>query len=194
MTAGKALVVGDDTRSFLATIRSLARQGVAAHAAPANFRSPALRSRYIAAIHDLPPWMGDGAAWLGAMETLLRAERFDLVIPCNETALLPLQRCRAHLAPLARLAIPDDHAIAVLFDKHATRELAQQVGVPVAPGRLARPDDTAAAVLAEFGTPVVAKPRRSYTLDSLGSRGKARVVRDAAALERVLGEAKHTAA
>jgi protein-tyrosine-phosphatase/predicted ATP-grasp superfamily ATP-dependent carboligase len=189
VTSGKALVLGDDTRSFLATVRSLGRQGIAVHAAPANFRSPTLRSRYIAAIHDLPPWMGDGAEWLHAMEALLRAERFDLIIPCNETTLLPLQRHRAQLEPLARLAIPDDHAIAVLFDKQATRELARQVGVPVAAGRLVRPDDTATAVLAEFGAPVMVKPRRSYALETLGSRGKARVVRDAAALAKVLREA-----
>jgi protein-tyrosine-phosphatase/predicted ATP-grasp superfamily ATP-dependent carboligase len=189
MTSGKALVLGDDTRSFLATVRSLGRQGIAVHAAPANFRSPALRSRYIAAIHDLPPWMGDGADWLHAMQTLLRAERFDLVIPCNETTLLPLQRHRMQLEPLARLAIPDDPAIAMLFDKHATREMARQVGVPVAIGRLVRPDDTAATVLAEFGAPVMIKPRRSYAIEMLGSRGKARVVRNADALAKALREA-----
>lgn len=188
MTSGKALVLGDDTRSFLATVRSLGRQGIAVHAAPANFRSPALTSRYIAAVHDLPPWMGDGADWLRAIEALLRAERFDLVIPCNETALLPLQRHRDRLASLARLAIPDDHAIAVLFDKQATRELAQQVGVPVAAGRLVRPDDTAEAVAAEFGLPLMMKPRRSYALETLGARGKAQVVRDAATLAQVLAE------
>jgi predicted ATP-grasp superfamily ATP-dependent carboligase len=132
--------------------------------------------------------MDDGAAWLGAMEALLRSERFDLVIPCNETTLLPLQRHRAQLESLARLAIPDDHAIAILFDKHATRELARQVGVPVAPGRLARPDDTAEAVLAELGAPVMVKPRRSYALETLSSRGKARVVRDAGTLARILAE------
>ncbi len=188
MTSGKALVLGDDTRSFLATVRSLGRQGIAVHAAPANFRSPTLRSRYIAAIHDLQPWMGDGAEWLHAMEALLRAERIDLVVPCNETTMLPLQRHRAQLEPLARLAIPDDHEIAVLFDKHATRELARQVGVPVAAGRMVRPDDTAATVLAEFGAPLMVKPRRSYALETLGSRGKARMVREPAALAKVLRE------
>lgn len=184
--SGKALVLGDDTRSFLATVRSLGRRSVAVHAAPANFRSPAMRSRYIAAVHDLPPWMDDGVAWLRAMEALLHAERFDLVIPCNETTLLPLQRHRTQLEPLARLAIPDDHAIAVLFDKHATRELARQVGVPVAAGRLIRPDDTAASVLAEFGAPVMVKPRHSYALETLGSRGKAQVVWAADALAKML--------
>jgi len=188
VTSGKALVLGDDTRSFLATVRSLGRQGIAVHVAPTNFRSIALRSRYIAAVHDLPPWMGDGGAWLGAMEALLRRERFDLVIPCDETTLLPLQRHRTQLEALARLAIPDDHAIAVLFDKHVTRELARQAGVPVAAGRLVRPDDTAATVLAEFGVPVMLKPRHSYTLETLGSRGKARVVQDADSLAKMLPE------
>ena len=188
MTSGKALVLGDDTRSFLATVRSLGRQGIAVHVAPTNFRSIALRSRYIAAVHDLPPWMGDGDAWLGAMEALLRRERFDLVIPCDETTLLPLQRHRTQLEALARLAIPDDHAIAVLFDKHVTRELARQAGVPVAAGRLVKPDDTAATVLAEFGVPVMLKPRHSYTLETLGSRGKARVVQDADSLAKMLPE------
>jgi protein-tyrosine-phosphatase/predicted ATP-grasp superfamily ATP-dependent carboligase len=191
VTGGKVLVLGDDTRSFLATVRSLGRQGIEVHVAPANFRSPALRSRYIAAIHDVPPWMDDGAEWLRAIESLLRAERFDLVIPCNETAMLPLQHHAARLAPLARLAIPDDHAIDVLFDKHATRELARQVDVPVAAGRLARPDDTAEAVLAELGAPVVVKPRRSYTLGMLASRGSAQIVRDPAILAQLLATCEH---
>lgn len=188
MTVEKALVLGDDTRSFLATVRSLGRQGLAVHVVPANFRSPALLSRYITAIHEIPPWIDDGAAWLDAMDALLRAERFNLVIPCNETTLLPLQQHRAQLEQFARLAIPDDRAIAVLFDKFATRALAQQVDVPVAPGRLLQPNDTAAAVLAEFGLPVVVKPRRSYALQSLHARAKAHVVDDSESLAQVLRE------
>ena len=187
MTREKVLVLGDDTRSFLAIIRSLGRRGLAVHAAPTNFRSAALHSRYISRIHDLPPWMEDGAAWLTAVTTLLRAERFDLVIPCTETTLLPLQRHRAALSSLARLAIPDDRAIAVLFDKHKTRELARCLGVPVAAGRLLRPGDTADNVLAEFGMPVVLKPRHSYSLGNLASRGKVELVAQTARLQLLLG-------
>jgi protein-tyrosine-phosphatase/predicted ATP-grasp superfamily ATP-dependent carboligase len=186
MKGDKVLVLGDDTRSFLAIVRSLGRQGIIVHAAPANFRSPALSSRYIAAIHDLPPWMGDGAEWLTAITSLLRTERYQLVIPCNETVLLPLQRHRATLSSFAQLAIPDERAIAVLFDKQETRELARQVGVPVAVGRLARSDDTAASILAEFGAPVVVKPRHSYSLESLAARGKVQVLGEPAPLKRVL--------
>lgn len=183
---GKVLVLGDDTRSFLAIVRSLGRRGLTVHAAPANFRSPALRSRYIAAIRELPPWLGDGAEWVDAVAQLLRAERYDLVIPCNETTLLPLQRHRALLSRWTMLAIPDDRAIAALFDKHETRKLAQQLGIPIAPGRLAREDDTAAELFAEFGTPIVVKPRHSYSLECLASRGEVHVVADQARLAQLL--------
>lgn len=183
---GKVLVLGDDTRSFLAVARSLGRRGVVVHAAPANFRSVALRSRFIAAIHDLPPWMGDGADWLASIEALLEVERFDLLIPCDETTLLPLQHYRDRLTALTRLAIPDDEAISLLFDKHETRELARRLAVPVADGRLLRPDDTAESVLAEFGAPVVVKPRCSYSLETLGLRGKVELLADPILLRRAL--------
>jgi protein-tyrosine-phosphatase/predicted ATP-grasp superfamily ATP-dependent carboligase len=186
VTGGKVLVFGDDTRSFLAIARSLGRRGIIVHAAPVNFRSPALRSRYIRAIHDLPPWMGEGGEWLAALTRLLQHEHYDLVIPCNETMLLPLQRHRRTLSALARLAIPEDRAIAVLFDKHETRRLAQQVGVRVAAGRLLRADDTAEGIVEEFGSPIVVKPRRSYSLGSLAARGKVQVLGEKAELASLL--------
>ncbi len=182
--------MGDDTRGFLATVRSLGRKRIEVHAAPADFRSPALSSRYIRTLHDLPPWMGDGADWLATMRRLLQEQRFDLVIPCDERNLLPLQRHRDELSAFARLAIPNDAAIHVLFDKHATRELALRVGVNVAPGRLARQGDRAEQLIAELGVPIVVKPRRSYTLETLGTRGRVHVVDDAAKLDRLLAEAE----
>jgi len=182
----KALVLGDDTRSFLAVVRSLGRQGIEVHAAPLDFASPALRSRYVTKIHRLPLWRDDGAEWLDAVEALLRAEEFEAVIPCSETALLPFARHRARFRGLSNFAIPDDRSVAVLFDKHQTRQLAQQAGVAVPPGRLMREDDTAEVIVAEFGLPVVVKPRRSYAIETLHTRGKVRVIRAVEDLAAVL--------
>jgi protein-tyrosine-phosphatase/predicted ATP-grasp superfamily ATP-dependent carboligase len=183
----RALVLGDDTRGFLATVRSLGRHSVEVHAAPANYRAPALRSRYIRAVHRLPPWSGDGSAWLVAMETLLTGTRFDVVFPCNETSLLPLNAVRARFSKLATLAMPDEAAVRVLFDKHETRLLAARLGIPVAPGRLLQTGDDPAGLLREFAGRVVVKPRWSYRLDRLHRRGKVRI---AASLEE-LGESLH---
>ncbi|HXP12193.1 MAG TPA: hypothetical protein VN795_00910, partial [Stellaceae bacterium] len=94
----KVLVIGDDTRSFLATVRSLAKRGIEVHAAPFDFRAPALKSRYVARIRYLPYYLGDGTEWLAAAEKLFRRERYDLVIPCDERTLLPLHHHRDRLA------------------------------------------------------------------------------------------------
>ena len=186
MTEGKVLVLGDDTRSFLAIVRSLGRKGIEVHCAPANFRSPALKSRYIKAIHNVPPWLPDHDDWLNAMVGLLRAEQFDLVIPCNETSLLPIQCARASLSPLAKLAIPHDEAIAILFDKLETRELAKRLGIPVARGRLFERNDSADRIIQEFGPTVFVKPRRSYALGALATRGVAHLTNGRADLEEAL--------
>jgi protein-tyrosine-phosphatase/predicted ATP-grasp superfamily ATP-dependent carboligase len=182
----RALVLGDDTRSFLAVVRGLGRNGIEVHAAPADFTSPALKSRYIKQIHRLPDWIGDDSDWLQAMEAILLATKFDVVIPCNETTLLPLYRYREQLSRLAGLAIPNDEALRVLFDKSATRDLATQLGIPVSHGRMLCPQDTAEDLLAEFGTPIVVKPIQSYKIVSLHRRGKVRVVTTTEELQDIL--------
>ena len=96
-TSRKILIFGDDTRSFLATVRSLGRAGLLVHAAPFDFQAPALKSRYVSRIHWLPQYLGEGQEWLQAVEALLKTERFDLVIPCDERALLPLDKHREQL-------------------------------------------------------------------------------------------------
>jgi hypothetical protein len=53
-SAERVLVFGDEMRIFLAVVRSLGRAGKEVHAAPFNWHSPALKSKYISAIHHLP--------------------------------------------------------------------------------------------------------------------------------------------
>lgn len=185
-TRRKALVLGDDTRSFLATVRSLGRQGVEVHVSPIDFLSPSLRSRYIAKIHRLPYYLDDGAEWLAAIKALLSRESFDVVIPCDERTLLPFSHFRDVLSPLAHLGIPDPRAIEILFDKHETRELARAAEIPIAPGRLLTAADSADGLVAEFGLPMALKPRQSYRLNTLYARGKVLIVDDATSLAKAL--------
>jgi len=182
----RVLVFGDDTRSFLTTVRSLARQGIEVHVAPFDFTSPALKSRYIAEIHWLPYYLGDGAEWLSRLKGILDQRDFRLIIPCDERALLPLHRHREELAPLCRLALPDDNALDVFYDKQKTRETARSLEIPVAQGRLIAPTDTVQSILAEARLPLVIKPRRSYDPTDLYARGRVAIVENEAALADIL--------
>jgi protein-tyrosine-phosphatase/predicted ATP-grasp superfamily ATP-dependent carboligase len=187
----KVLVIGDDTRSFLSTVRSLGRQGLEVHVAPFDFRSPALASRYIKATHFLPYYLDGGQEWKDAMLSLLREHRFALVVPCDERGLLPLCLHRDELAALSALAIPSPQALDIFFDKVRTRELAESVGVPVAPGRMLARDDTVDSIVAAVGLPVVIKEPMSYALPELYVRTSTRIVSERAALEAWLARHDH---
>lgn len=189
----KVLVIGDDTRSFLSTVRSLGRQGLEVHVAPFDFTSPALASRYIHATHFLPYYLDGGQEWLDAIEALLREHHFNLVIPCDERGLLPLCLHRDTLGALSVLAIPSPAALDIYFDKVKTRALAESVDVPVAPGRLLTPHDTVDSIVADIGLPVVIKQPMSYAMPELYVRTSTRIITERAALAEWLARHDHDA-
>ena len=172
----KVLVLGDDMRSFLATVRSLGRKGIEVHVAPYDHSSPALQSRYIRRIHSLPFYLDGGEAWLSAMTTLLETEQFSVVIPCDERSLLPLLRHEAQLRTVSALAIPDEQGMDLFFDKHRTRIVSQRLGIPVAHGRLVASDDTVRSIVDEVGLPFILKHRKSYSWPELYVRTKTAII------------------
>jgi protein-tyrosine-phosphatase len=151
-------------------IRSLGRRGLHVHIGWCSSDSPALRSKYIAKVHDIPPYSPSDDSWKTAFISILAAERFDLVIPCSDQTLLPLQAHRSDLERYTRLAIPDGKAFAVAFDKFETYDLAKSLGIRVAKGCRIRDRSQAATILSEFRFPVVLKPHASYSLQRLTTK------------------------
>lgn len=184
----KVLVIGDDMRSFLATVRSLGRQGLEVHAAPFDFSSPALTSRYIRQVHRLPFYLDGGHDWLSGIVHLLETEKFKLVIPCDERSLLPLIRHEAELNKHSKLAIPDARGMELFFDKLNTRELARAIDIPVATGRCLLATDTVHSIVRDVGLPLIAKYRKSYTWPELYVRTKTFVISNEAELSEWLSK------
>jgi len=180
----RILVIGDDTRSFLATVRSLGRKGIEVHAAPYDFESAACASKYIKKLHRIPYFLNGGAEWLAAIKRIILSERITLIIPCEERALLPLFKHQAEFAEHCKLAIPDAAALDAFFDKGRTRELASSLDVPVAKGRPFLATDTAPSLLRELKLPLVAKWRKSYAWPDLYIRTSVHVLRTTAELEQ----------
>jgi len=185
-SAQKVLVIGDDTRSFLATVRSLGRNGLEVHAAPFDFNAPALKSRYISATHWLPYYIGNGQDWLNAFSLLIAQQKFSLVIPCDERAIIPLVLHREQLKDEVLLAIPDSGCLEAFFNKAQTREIASRLGIPISPGRIITPNDTATDLINEAGTPIAIKPTSSYSPESLYTRNKVIIAENRGDLETAL--------
>ena len=65
------------------------------------------------------------------MIDLVTREKFDLVIPCHDSSIAPLQQHRADLEPHGRFYLISDEAFGVLSDKLKTNELARSLGIHV---------------------------------------------------------------
>ena len=183
--ADRILVLGDDDKVFLATCRSLGRAGVEVHAAPSDGAAAALASRYIAAIHRLPPHPQDRAGWISGVRALIDRHALDLVVPINDSDLILLQ---AHGDEIGRerLAIANAEALRIFTDKAATRELAASLDIPVAG---AVPLDPAELETRRTPLPrlqLVLKPRCSYEVGSETGKLYAKIVHSEAELRNEL--------
>ncbi|MEO0413148.1 MAG: ATP-grasp domain-containing protein [Pseudomonadota bacterium] len=170
----KVLIIGDDNRSFLASVRSLGRLGLEVHAAPENWASPVLSSQYIKRRISLPQHDLSPDDWIDALERVHKREGYSFILPCNEKGILPLVRARSRFSDTV-LGIVGDHAFDVFFDKVKTRACAEEVGVPVAAGRTFDPQEGAGDLIAEFGLPLAIKPSRSFVDGNLFSRRSVRL-------------------
>lgn len=172
----KILVLGNDCRSFLTTIRSYGRAGFEVHTTWLAADHPALASRHVAQHHDLPhpaSARGDAEALAlaeNAIVALLARENFAFVVPCNDECILPLRAIRDRLPPSTPIYLLDDEAHAICSSKQRTHELALSLGVPVPRSeRLDRTSDLQRP-LAEYALPVVLKPLSSFDTNRLSDR------------------------
>ena len=185
MASGKVLVLGSDTRSFLGVVRSLGRYGLAVHVAWCPPGAAALRSRYVAHAHALPAYDDGDRRWLDALVDLLRRERFDLVVPCDDPTQLPLQLHRAAIEPHAAVYLLSDEAFAVTASKVRTSALARELGIPV-PFEVVVDDAGALDRIQRLALPLVLKPHQSYGTDDLSRKRVVRKVATAAELRPAL--------
>lgn len=185
---GKVLALGREPRSLLAVARSLGRQGIDVDVGWSPKSSPAVRSRYVRRVRDIPPFSQGDTRWKEALLELFEDERYDLVIPCDDSAILPLQRHRRELENSGRIYLLSDRAFEVTSSKLATSALARDLGIPVPREKVVEGTAAASAIAAEFGLPVVLKPHVSVGSDDVTSKRFVRKVYDASRLQAELDE------
>lgn len=186
----RVLVLADDMGVFLAVVRSLGRSGIEVHVALADRHAPGLASRYVSAVHVLPPYHRDPDAWVASLRALIEAHGYRLILPCNDSRLLMLHH---HADRIGRhiLAIPNEEAFATFTDKAATRDAAEKLGIKIAPGRLLRQGEQAEHLAGELGLPLVLKPCRTYAVGDRQEKTIARILRTHAQLQEALGSIEH---
>jgi protein-tyrosine-phosphatase/predicted ATP-grasp superfamily ATP-dependent carboligase len=185
----KILIIGEDTRSFLTCIRSFGRNGFEVHVCLFELKTAALASKYVKAVHALPSYTGDGSDWRLRMLKLIETYQFDAILPCDERALLPLVELAPQLDAAIWLGLPNDAALSVFFSKEKTREVALQLGIPVASGFCVSLDQNF-DVPSGFSFPVAVKAVKSFSLDSLHVRNSVKFADTEIELRALVNTAK----
>jgi protein-tyrosine-phosphatase/predicted ATP-grasp superfamily ATP-dependent carboligase len=170
MPSGKVLVLGNDTRSFLSVIRSLGRRGLRVHVAWCDPEGPACRSRFVRKVHQIPAYSPSDVSWKTMLGKILSEESFDLVLPCDDPSIIPLQTHRGELASLARIYLLEDEVFRVAYNKQESAALARRLGVPVPAEVELRGIESLEAALELTGLPAVLKPLSSFVDEDLINR------------------------
>ena len=174
----KVLVLGREVRSFLTVVRSLGRRRVAVHVGWCPPESPALHSKYVVAAHNIPAYSPRSSAWEQALVSVMRQENFDLVIPTDDSTLIPLQCRRTNLETFGAIYLLDDPVFAVVFDKLKSHELAKSLRIPTPQSVVVSDPSQITRALAEFAFPLVVKPRSSFTPHDVINRNRPCKVHD----------------
>ncbi|NVK54888.1 MAG: ATP-grasp domain-containing protein [Alteromonadaceae bacterium] len=172
-----ALVLGEDTRSFLSVIRSLGEMGISVDVVCYDQTSPALKSKWInkAWYYNYQAYTSD--QWIAAIVALIEENAYSMVFPCDERAIYPLLANRNKFNVATKLALPNKRVRDNLFDKHLTKKVAQSCGVSVARGDLLSLENTDYASLREkYTAKFVVKPTESFSEHKLASRNKVAII------------------
>lgn len=177
-TPRSALILGEDTRSFLSVVRSLGRAGYTVHVVCYDRASHSLSSKYIASAFFYNYQAYDNQGWIDNVLCLIERYQYSVVFPCDERAIYPLWQARGLLPKKTKLAVANPESLDVLFDKWKTKQVATKCRIPVAQGDLISPSQHSYEALTNiYGNKFVLKPLQSFEMSCLDKRNKVVIVR-----------------
>lgn len=183
--SGRILVLGDNDRAGLTTVRSLGRAGLQVHLVAIEPGAVTRRSRYVQRIHRLGQPLEDPGRFAARLLDLLASRRFDLVLPTSDKTLVPLMPWREQISQHTRFAAPDETGFEATYYKHITLALARRLGIPTPRTRVLRNLADVGRLTDHYPFPVVLKPSCSL-LPGHSGRNEVRIVRSEDALQDAL--------
>jgi len=180
----RVLVTDGQWRKSLAIVRALGRHGHSVEVAGETWATTSFFSKYCSRKHLFPTAQRDPDAFLAALEPMLAARNFDLLIPTEDETVAICAKHRERLARHTVVPLPDFGTLMKAADKASAYAAARACGLPVPTTRVFEDfsEQSLDACARELDMPVFVKPRSSS-----GSRG-IRHVSDRSQLTRVFRE------
>ncbi len=171
---GKVLVLGRDNRSCLSVVRSLGRQKIEVHLGWSFPGDVVQHSKYVRKIHEIPPYQSDNDAWKETLLSILKSEKYDLVIPCSDPTTLPLQHHRADFEVLSKIYLLSDVVFEVAVDKAKLYELAATLDISIPGNETFSSEKQIDGLVDRLGLPMILKPISSFKMANLRRKNHVR--------------------
>jgi len=160
----KCLVLGSDSRATLSIVRSLGRGGIEVALGYDRPNSVCKYSRYIKNKILFPNVNSSPSQWLDGLVNHLKEEDYDLVIPANDSTILPLTFDRDRMGKFAKFAIPDENGFNCVYNKILTLRLAEKLKVPYPKTWTIEKLEEIRSISQSLTFPLVIKPSSSKVL------------------------------
>jgi predicted ATP-grasp superfamily ATP-dependent carboligase len=157
----RILVTDGNTRSALAAVRSLGRQGHEVVVAATSPASLAGASRHAAARATYPDPMADAGAFMPAIAGIVREQNIEVLMPMTEISTLLVTGERHLLPSECRLPFPAVEIVDRAANKADVLALADSLGIPTPRTQVIANAAEALASLDSLTFPTVIKPARS---------------------------------
>ncbi len=155
----RLLVTDSDTRSALAAVRALGRDGHEVIVAGDRHPSLASVSRYCGGFELYPHPGLNPEGFVKALVEIAYRRQIDLVLPMTEITTLLATEHRGQLPDGCSLPFPDALTVSFASDKAKIVRLAEELGIPTPRTLIVESADEGMA--ADLPFPVVVKPARS---------------------------------
>ena len=155
----RILVTDSDTRSALAAVRALGRDGHEVIVAGDRHPSLASVSRYCSDFEGYPNPGSNPESFVTALAAMVHHRRIDLLLPMTEITTLLLTEHRVRLPDSCQLPFPNAQTVSIASDKAHVMRLADELGVPTPRTLVVACVEEGMA--ADLPFPVVVKPARS---------------------------------
>jgi protein-tyrosine-phosphatase/predicted ATP-grasp superfamily ATP-dependent carboligase len=146
---------------------------------------------YVRDVLNLPNPYSEDLTWLDALTTLQKNKKYDLVIPCNDQAIIPVQNYKHEIRQFGQIYALEDDAFFATFNKHETLRLATCCGIKLPKWTLIDAVVKIGVVADEFEVPVVLKPVSSFDLRYAQRRREVRTIINASELLPTAEEMLH---
>ncbi|MEW6323806.1 MAG: hypothetical protein AB1515_00305 [Nitrospirota bacterium] len=164
------LVTGAESRQGLVVIRSLGRRGLRLFVTGDRPRSLGFYSKYIHRHALTASPEHHNKLFVDEVLGLAQRHRIPYIFPVTETSLIALDERRDEVDAISKLLAPPSSAIRAGVDKQRTLAIAEQVGVPITKTLYPRGIEEADATAAQWGYPVIFKPRGRANDSRIGGK------------------------